>query len=123
MIKKILFKLPEYYFIIMLFLAGFTPPFYVHYLSLIFIAVLVLQIVFKNKTSGLLLGGIAFFGNLFFLAALFSEFNDFTEFNSEAQRFIIIGITIWVLNLIASVTIIYRYVKVKTRSNQRIKYY
>ncbi|MEN8817811.1 MAG: hypothetical protein ABF274_13200 [Nonlabens sp.] len=123
MIKNILFKLPEYYFIIIVFAAGYTPPFSISLLYIVLIAALGLQIYFANKVSGLLIGGLIFFFNIFFLVAVVSEFNDFIEFNSEAQQLLFVGLLIWLLNMVASVTMIYRYSKMKTRSSQRIKFY
>ncbi len=122
MLKKFILQLPEYYFIIMIFFAGYTPPFSISWIYILLIAILVAQLIFKNKTSGLLLGGVAFFINLLFIAALFSELKEFKEFNVQAQKLLFVGLGIWIFNMIASITMIYRYVKMKTRSSQLIKF-
>jgi hypothetical protein len=123
MIKNILLKLPEYYFIILVFAAGYVPPFTIPYLHIILIIILGLQIYFANKVSGLLFGGLILFLNLLFLAALIFELNDFQEFNQDAQQMLLVGGLIWIFNLIESCTMLYRYGKMKTRSSQRIKFY
>lgn len=123
MLKNILLKIPEYYFIVVVFAAGYTPPFTISFYYIILILVLGLQIYFANKVSGLLIGGLVFFINLLFLGALIFELNEFQEFNESALQMLFIGGSIWIMNLIASITMLYRYSKLKTRSSQRIKFY
>ena len=120
--KKLLLQSPEFYFILMIFLAGYTPPFSIGILHIVLLIILILQIIFKNKITGLLLGGLIFFFNLFFLVALLSEFNDFTEFDADAQKLLFVGLFIWIMNIIASVAMMYRYGKMKTRSSQMINF-
>lgn len=123
MMKKILFQLPEYYFIILIVAAGYEPPFSIPFFYIVLIIVLALQIYFANKVSGLLISGLLFFFNLLYLGALVSEISDFQEFNSDAQQMAVIGMLLWFLNLTASILMMYRYLKMKTRSSQRIKFY
>jgi hypothetical protein len=106
----------------MIFLAGYTPPFSIQLFHIILIVILALQIYFANIVSGLLFSGLIFFFNLFFLVAVISEFNDFTEFNSEAQQLLFVGLSIWIFNMIASIAMMYRYGKMKIRSSQRIRF-
>jgi putative effector of murein hydrolase LrgA (UPF0299 family) len=120
--KNLLLKLPEFYFLVLIFLAGYTSAFSIAPFYIVLMIVLILQIIFKNKVSGLLIGGLIFFCNLFFLVALLSEFKEFTEFDIEAQKLLFVGFSVWIVNIIASGTMMYRYVKIKTRSSQMIKF-
>jgi len=107
--KSLFFKLPEYYFIVLAILAGYSPPFYINPIFIGFIVILILQIIFKNRILGLTLGILFFLINLYFLGALLSEFNEFTEFNSSAQQLLFVGLTIWIVNCMVSITMIYKY--------------
>ncbi|MFL3662128.1 MAG: hypothetical protein ACI6PN_10300, partial [Polaribacter sp.] len=104
--KKVFFKLPEYYLIILAFLAGYVPPFYIHPIFIGIAIILILQIIFKSRISGLILGTLFFLINLYFFGALLSEFN---EFNNRAKLLLFAGITIWIVNFTLSLTMIYKY--------------
>jgi len=109
--KSIINNLPEYYLIILAILAGYSPPFYINPIFVVILAILIFQIVSNNKTLGLLIGVLFFIGNLYFLFALRSEFLEFDEFNSDAQQLIFVGMLIWIINLIVSSFMIYKYSK------------
>lgn len=107
--KSLFFKLPEYVLVILALLAGFSPPFYINPIFLGIAIVVILQIIFKNRILGLGLGALFFFGNLFFLGALISEFSEFAEFSSGAKQLLLVGLPIWMVNMVLSVTMIYKY--------------
>lgn len=108
--KTLFFKLPEYYLMILVILAGYSPPFYVNPIFIGVIGVLILQIVIKNKILGFILGALFFLINLYFIGALFSEFNEFTEFTHSAKQLLCTGLTIWIANLVFSLTMMYKYI-------------
>jgi len=119
--KKIFFKSPEYYLIILTILAGYSPPLYVNPIFIGIVVVLILQIIFKNRISGIILGTLFFLVNLYFLGALLSEFNEFTDFNNSAKQLLFVGLTIWIVNLVFSLTMIYKYVDNNFKRNPQIK--
>ncbi|HKL04059.1 MAG TPA: hypothetical protein VJ911_10295 [Cryomorphaceae bacterium] len=117
--KQLLIVVPEYYLIILVLLAGYTPPFSINPLCIGVAIIPMLQIVFKHKVSGILLGSIFFMVNLFFLGALISELLEFTSFTSNAIQLLVGGLSLWVLNLISSISMIYKYSKVELDRNQQ----
>ncbi len=117
--KSILFKLPEYALIILAFLAGYSPLFYINPIFIGIIAVLILQIIFKNRISGIVLGSLFFLVNLYFLGALLSEFKEFTEFSDSAKKLLLVGLPIWIINMIPSFTMIYKYSINSFKSNSK----
>lgn len=118
-IKQNLIKFPEYYLIVLAVLCGYTPPFTLNILSLVFIAILISQIVFKNKILGLIISSIFLLINLFMLGALISELNEFTEFNIKAKQLLFGGLSLWCLNMLSSSIMIYKYAKpYDTRNSQ-----
>jgi len=108
-VKSVFFKIPEYALIAMLLAAGYTPPFQLNPIFLCLAAVVVLQIVLKNRFSGLIIGTLFFLGNLFFLGALVSEFSEFEEMNQSASNLMWVGLPVWLLNSVLSLTMIYKY--------------
>lgn len=107
--KSIILKLPEYLLIVLILLAGYTPPFYINPIFIGIIGILILQIICKNKILGLILGTLYFLVTLYFLGALLSEFNAFTEVNNSARQLLLVGIPLWILNVVLSSIMIYKY--------------
>jgi len=108
-LRKALVKCPEYILIVLLILGGYTPPFQINPVFAIVILVLIFQIVFRMRFTGIVLASIYFLGTLYFLGALISEFNEFPEFNSSAQELLFVGLLLWLLNLVNSGIMLYHY--------------
>lgn len=104
--KTICFKLPEYYVIALAVLAGYVPPFYVNPICIAVVVFLIFQIISKNRVTGSILSIILFFANLYFIAAVLSEFMEFT---TDANQLLFMGILIWTVNFIASVLMFLKY--------------
>ena len=119
--KKILFKLPEYYLIVLAILAGYSPPFYINPIFIVIAGIFTLQIIFKNKISGISSGILFFLINLYFLGALISEFNEFAEFNNKTEQLLFVGLIIWIVNMILSLTMIYKYSTNNFKKGLRIR--
>lgn len=120
-VKQILFKLPEYYLLVLIILSGYSPPFTFNTIALVLAAILILQIIFTNKISGLIIAGVFLLINLYMLGALISEFNEFPEFNKEAKQLLFVGLSLWSLNMVTSIMMIYKYAKTD-ENNSQIEY-
>lgn len=107
--KTYLHILPEGLLIVLILLAGYMPPFSIHPLALTVSAILVLQLFLKSKVLGFSIGILFFLGNLLFLGALLSEFSEFSEFNQRAKALLLGGLGLWVLNLVLSSSMVYKY--------------
>ena len=121
-VKQILMKFPEYYLVVLTILVGYTPPFGFSLISIGLAAVLIFQIVFKNKISGLIIASIFLLINLYMLGALISEFNEFPEFNNSAKQLLFVGLSLWSLNMLSSGVMIYKYSKTESVNNSQIEY-
>lgn len=108
-IKPILLKMPEYAFVVLALLAAYSPPFQFNPIFLAVAVILVLQIIFKNRLSGIIIGGLILIGSLFFLGALISEFSAFTEVNRSAVYLLLGGIPLWGLSMMLASTMVYKY--------------
>ncbi len=108
-IKLILPKLTEYYLIVLVLLSGYTPPFLFNPLSIGIAAVLILQIIFKNKITGLLIAGLFAVINLYMTFALISELSEFTSFSIKARNLLLGGLSLIILNFVVAGIMIYKY--------------
>lgn len=97
--KQIIVKLPEYYMLILAILAGYKPAFSFTPISLGLAAIMIFQIVYKNKIAGLVISSLFLLINVFMLFALISEFKEFPTFNNEAKQLLFGGLLIWLTNL------------------------
>lgn len=106
-----LMNFPEYYIIVLILLAGYSPPFTFNPLLILLAGILLLQIIFKNRISGLIIAGIFILINLFMLGAFFSEFGEFQELNNDAKQLLLGGLSLWGINMMLSAMMIYKYTK------------
>jgi len=114
-------KLPEYYLLILVILSGYTPPFSFHPIIIGFVAILILQIIFRNKISGLIIASLFLLINLYMLLALFSEKNEFPIFNGDAKQLLIGGLLLLVFNLFVIGLMIYKYILLEDTTKLEIK--
>lgn len=117
--KALLLKLPEYYFIILVVLSGYSQPFEFNPILIGIAVIVILQIIFKNRILGFMLGALFFLINLYFLGALFSEFNEFLILSNKAMLLLFVGLSIWILNAVFSLVMIYKCLTIS--SNQKPK--
>jgi len=103
--------LPEGYFIFVVLFAGFKSPFFVHPLALIIAAVVVLQLIFRNAITGIMLANLFILINLYMILALLSEFSEFPIFNFAAAKLLIVGSFIILTNLFAAGFMFFNYYK------------
>jgi len=80
-----------------------------------------LQIVFKNKISGLILGFSLILVNMFMLFALISEFKEFSAFDQSALQLLFGGLFIWALNMLLAVVMIFKYAKMDIEGTTPVK--
>jgi hypothetical protein len=118
--KALLLKTPEYALIVVVLFAGYSPPFSINPIMLLVIAMLVFQIIFKNKVLGIALSFLFMVVNLFFLGALISEFNEFDTFNQSAKELLFVGLTIWVLISTLCMLMLHKYVSPFLQGNRLI---
>jgi uncharacterized membrane protein len=109
--KSILIGYPEYYLMALVLIAGYSTPFYFNPVSIGIAVLLMLQIVFKNKLSGLLIASIYLLINLYLLGALISEFLEFPLFDHSAKQLLFVGLSIWCLNIFTAAVMMYKYIK------------
>lgn len=120
--KQLFLKFPEFYLILLTILGGYTPPFSINPIFLVILGVLILHMIFKNKVVGTVVGILFLVINLYMVGALISEFNEFIAFTTEAKQLLFVGLTLWSLNMLASLTMIYKYALMDLKRDPQIAY-
>ena len=108
-LKQLIINSPEYYLLAATVVYGFSTTLIINPIAIVLITIITLQLIFKNKTTGLILGCLMFIINIAFLAAVMSELNEFTTMNSQALKLISGGILLFTLNLSMSGIMIYKH--------------
>ncbi len=109
-LKAHLTRFAEYYFMVMLFLAGYTPPFTVMVPVIILIGIFGMQLIFKNRALGLTIGILIGLINLYMVFAMISELSHFKTFDASAQKLLYIGSSVFLLNFIMAGFMINKYI-------------
>lgn len=104
--EPVLYKLPEYYLIIFILLAGYTPPFSFNPVAIVLAFLILLQIIFRNPESGIIIAVLFIMANVYMLFAMISEFNEFPTFELGAKQLLLTGIPLFILNVAMSVLMI-----------------
>jgi len=82
------------------------------------LAILIFQIIFKNKVVGILIPCVLMLLSMYMILALFSEVNEFESFNRDAQRLLFIGLTYFLGTILISFLMIWKYlVKSSTKTS------
>lgn len=108
-IKLLLLKLPEFYLLVLAILSCYTPPFSFNPIIMGLVAVMILQLVFENKIAGRIIAGMLLLINMYMLAALLSEFREFTTINSDAIQLLLGGLLLFGLNFCMAGIMLYKY--------------
>jgi len=108
-IQTTLPKIPEYYLITLVLLAGFTPPFSISPVSVGLAIALVLQIIYKNRKTGLIIAGLFVLINLGAAMALVAELEDFSAKSRGFWNLLFGGLALMILNFTMAGIMFYRY--------------
>lgn len=106
---QILLQIPEYYLIVLAFVASCTLPFPVKPVAIVLMVILVLQLIFKNKTTGYIIASFFLIGNIFMLMALTSGLNEFPKFQANAKVLLFGGLLLFGFHLLISGLMLLKY--------------
>lgn len=108
-LRAILPHIPEFYFLIMAFLAAYTPPFTFNPFFLSFAVIIGLQLIFKPKTMGIIMGAAFLIINFMMGLAIISEASEMTTAGMDNTEMIAVGGLIWIANTICAISMIMKY--------------
>lgn len=107
--KRFYLFIPEFYLFVVILLVAYSPPFHWNPTFLVLALLVVVQFFLRNRVYGMLIASVFFLINILFLGAVISEFNDFVSMNTSAFQLILVGSIIFLLNLLMSVTMFFKY--------------
>lgn len=98
-LKHILKALPEYYLLALALIYAYSPSLDISPIALILVAIFLLQLIFKNNISGIIIGVVFFLINFYMIFALIDEFSEFPAFDLKAKSLLFGGLAIIGINL------------------------
>jgi hypothetical protein len=110
--KKYLLLLPEFVVLalsIYWFLENLLGNNHINYIALVVCLIVISQIIFKNKFTGIFIATIVAAFSLFMILAVLSEFYKFPVVNSEAVKLLLIGMLLCFSGLLSSGVMFYKY--------------
>lgn len=116
-LKRIVTGYPEFYFIVLVLLSGYSFPLHFNVLSLVLAAIIIFQIIFQNEVSGIIMAGLFALVNLYMLFALISEFREFQTVNVSGIQLLAVGLLLIMLTFIACFLLVLKYTREEARKN------
>ncbi len=82
--------------------------------AIVFLKFLILQVVFRNKVSGVVIAATLIIFNIYIFFALLTEFHEFSTINIDVIKFLVFGLLYFVLNLFVVLLMLIKYIKKDT---------
>lgn len=117
-LKHALTRTPELYLVITCIYYWTLTASALNPIAIILIIALILQVLFKNKISGIVISVFFIILNLFMVLAFLSEFYEFPSLNADAKRLAIFGSLYLGLNLIIATIMLIKYLRLKASQVQ-----
>lgn len=106
-LKKLLLYLPEFLFLDATIIYWFAEGLVFNPLAIILFVIMLQQLLFRARVSGLIISSAGLLIGLYLLLALFSELSEFATFNSQAQELLAGGLALC-LSLITLSTFMFK---------------
>lgn|SRR5690606_23342373 len=114
-LKKVALEIPEYYLLSLVLIFAFSGGANSVFIALGLAAVILLQLIFKSRVSGIIIASVFILINLYMLAAVTSEFKEFAVINPEAQQLRAVGFLLFVFNSSIAGMMLFKYIQKKGR--------
>lgn len=110
--KKInLWNIPEYLLLLAVLYYWLLTYNLFNWVAIALVAVLVYQIIYKNKVLGIIIPTILILACCFMVLALFSELREFPTFNADAKELLFVGLFYFITTLVVSGFMCFKYMK------------
>ena len=111
-------ELPEYILVGAVFFYWISTASIFNPFAIVLMSSLILQMIFKNKTIGIIIPSLLIILSTILIFALFSELSEFPTFNREAKKLLIVGLIFFVFTILISVLMIFKYSNINRKDNQ-----
>ncbi len=108
-LRKIALQIPEYLLIIGVVFYWISAGILLNPIAIVLFIGLIFQIVFKNKTIGIIIPSILTILSIYMIFALISEVNKFQTYNSEANKLLFVGLSLFISVMLTSGIMFYKY--------------
>ena len=108
-LRAVLPHIPEFYFLIMASLTTYTPPFTFNPLFMSFAVIIGLQLIFKPKAMGIIMGAAFLIINFMMGLAIISEASELSTAGMDNTEIIAVGGLIWIANTICAISMVMKY--------------
>lgn len=108
-LKRIAFQVPEYLLIASVIFYWGSAGWGINYIAISLLAILVLQIIFKNRIIGIIIPSLLTLASLFLILAVISEFKEFPTVNAEAMKLLLVGLVYFTSTILVSGVMFYKY--------------
>lgn len=109
--KKInLWNIPEYLLLLAVLFYWLPTSNPLNWVAITLVAVLVLQIIYKNKILGIIISSLLILICCYMYLALFSELREFPTFDADAKQLFFVGVSIFTATLVVAGFMFFKYV-------------
>lgn len=110
--KKInLWNIPEYLLLLAVLYYWLLTYNLFNWVAITLVAVLVFQIIYKNKILGIIIPTILILACCFMFLALFSELREFPTFDADAKQLLFVGLSFFTATLVMAGFMFFKYMK------------
>jgi len=104
-------KTPEYYLIASVIFYWYSTSLIFNPVAIVLMSTLIIQIIFRNKISGILIASAFILASTYMLFAMASELNELSIASSAWENMFFVGLSFLGLNIIMSGLMIFSYAK------------
>lgn len=111
--KKInyLWNIPEYLLLLAVLYYWLLTSNLFNWIAITLVAILVFQIIYKNKILGIIIPSILILACCYMFLALFSELREFPTFNADAKELLFVGLLYFTTTLVIAGFMFFKYMK------------
>ena len=110
--KKInLWNIPEYLLLLAVLFYWLATSNPLNWVAITLVAVLVLQIIYKNKILGIIISSLLILICCYMYLALFSELREFPTFDTDAKELLFVGLSVFTTTIVVAGFMFFKYMK------------
>lgn len=109
--KSRLWNIPEYLLLLSVLYYWLLTSNLFNWIAITLVAVLIFQIIYKNKVLGIIIPSILILACFYMYLALFSELREFPTFDADAKELLFFGLLYFTATLVVAGLMFFKYMK------------
>ena len=106
-----LWNIPEFLLLLAVLFYWLPTSNPLNWVAITLVVVLILQIIYNNKVSGIIISSLLILICCYMFLALFSELREFPTFDADAKELLFVGLLYFTTTLIVSGVMFFKYVR------------